>query len=388
MAGRSRKSKNAAPAPETSLAPRTPGAAEGLDAAPRKARRRAAVLVVGADEQVREALSLAGIPHESAASTDDARIALRRRRFDAAIIDLRLPEGSGLALIREWNDAKESPRSIVLARSTSLDDALDALRSGARDLIVRPFEHTDLAARVRRALEEGRRERSREQEVERLKRACSRLQAARQEVTRQVDSLCNDLADAYEELAEQMSHVSMASEFASLLKQELDVESLLRTCLEFVLTRTGPTNAAIFLPSNHCDYSLGAYVNYDCPKDSCEVLLDHLADTLAPRIDKAENLIEAPDDAGLERLLGAEEAHWLAGTGALAYPCRHEGECLAVIVLFRDRAKAYPAALSTELRVLGDLFAQRLARVIRIHHRHKPDKNWLDFGDDSEDLAA
>ncbi len=386
MAARSRKPKNTTgQPPEASLAPYGAGASEPP---PRKARRRAAVLVVGADEHVREALSAAGIPHEAAASADEARTALRRRRYDAAVIDLRLPEGAGLALVREWNEQKQSPRSIVLARSTSLDDAIDALRNGARDLIARPFDQSDLAARVRRALDEGRRERTREQEVERLRRVCSRLQASRNEVTRQVDSLCNDLADAYEELAEQMSHVSMASEFASLLKQELDVESLLRTCLEFVLTRTGPTNAAIFLPSNNCDYSLGAYVNYDCPKDSAEVLLDHLADVLAPRMDRLDNLIEATDDTGLDRLVGADESHWLAGTTAMAYPCRHDGECLAVVVLFRDRAKPFPAALSTEIRVLGDLFAQRLARVIGIHHRHKPDKNWLDYGDDSEDLAA
>ncbi|MBL0922760.1 MAG: response regulator, partial [Phycisphaerales bacterium] len=338
MAARSRKPRNEqTPAPEASLAPARPA-----DPGARKARRRPAVLVVGADEAVRDALALAGISHEAAASADEARTALRRRRYDAAVIDLRLPEGDGVALVREWSARAEGPRAIVLARSGSLEDAMDAMRSGARDLIVRPFEGADLATRVRRALDEGRRERTREQEVERLRRACSRMQADRKAVTRQVDSLCNDLADAYEELAEQMSHVSMASEFASLLKQELDVESLLRTCLEFVLTRTGPTNAAIFLPSNHCDYSLGAYVNYDCPKDSAEVLLDHLADVLAPRVDRAERLIEAPDDAGLERLLGADEAHWLAGTGAIAYPCRHEGECLAVLVLFRDRTKVYP----------------------------------------------
>lgn len=386
MAARSRKPKNTpGQPPEASLAPYGAGASEQP---PRKARRRAAVLVVGADEHVREALSAAGIPHEAAASADEARTALRRRRYDAAVIDLRLPEGAGLALVREWNEQKASPRSIVLARSTSLDDAIDALRNGARDLIARPFDQSDLAARVRRALDEGRRERTREQEVERLRRVCLRLQASRNEVTRQVDSLCNDLADAYEELAEQMSHVSMASEFASLLKQELDVESLLRTCLEFVLTRTGPTNAAIFLPSNNCDYSLGAYVNYDCPKDSAEVLLDHLADVLAPRMDRLDNLVEATDDTGLDRLVGADESHWLAGTTAMAYPCRHDGECLAVVVLFRDRAKPFPAALATEIRVLGDLFAQRLARVIGIHHRHKPDKNWFDYGDDSEDLAA
>ncbi len=379
MAARGRRTKQ-----ESSIAPGATNGASGVG----KARRRPSVLVVGADGPIGAALAQAGIAHEVAASADAARTALRSRRYDAAVIDLDLPGDAGLELVREWKAEKDGPKSVVVSRSASLDEAVTAMRSGAMDMVPRPFDGADLATRVQRALEERRRERSRDQEVERLRRACRRLQAARQQITRQVDSLCNDLADAYEELAEQMSHVSMASEFASLLRQDLDVESLLRTCLEFVLTRTGPTNAAIFLPSNHSDYSLGAYVNYDCPRDSAEVLLDHLADVLAPRVDRFDGLIEAPDDAGIERLLGTDDAHWLAGTRAMAYPCRQDGECLAVLVLFRDRAKPYPEALATELRILGDVFGQRLARVIRIHHRHKPDKTWLDFGDDSEDLAA
>jgi DNA-binding response OmpR family regulator len=379
MATRGRKSKTerAEPACET-----------GAPASPGKARRRPSVLVVGGDVAVAAALSSAGIAHERAESADGARRALRGRKYDAAVVDLELPDGSGLALVREWRGVGDGPRSIVVSRSASHADAVDALRSGAMDLVTRPFDGADLASRVQRALEVGKRERSREQEVERLRRACRRLQASRQQITRRVDSLCSDLADAYEELAEHMSHVSLASEFSSLLRQDLDVESLLRTCLEFVLTRSGPTNAAVFLPSNHSDFSLGAYVNYDCPRDSAEVLLDHLADVLAPRVDRMNGLVEASDEAGIERLLGTEHAHWLAGTRAMAYACRQDDECLAVILLFRDKSRVYPAALATELRILGDIFGERLARVIRIHHRHKPDKTWLDFNDDSEDLAA
>ena len=33
-----------------------------------------------------------------------------------------------------------------------------------------------------------------------------------------------------------------------------------------MLTKTGPTNAAVFLPGTGTDFDLGAYVNYDCPR--------------------------------------------------------------------------------------------------------------------------
>ena len=74
-----------------------------------------------------------------------------------------------------------------------------------------------------------------------------------------------------------MTMVTLASEFNSLIRQELDLESLLRVSVEFILGKSGPTNAAVFLPAASGDYSLGAYVNYDCPKDSAEVLMDQLA---------------------------------------------------------------------------------------------------------------
>ena len=100
-------------------------------------------------------------------------------------------------------------------------------------------------ARLRAAADHTVRLRRGEKKVQRLKRICRRLNSARQDANRQLDVLCNDLVNAYQELADQMSRVSLASEFSSLIRQELDVESLLRTTLEYLLTKTGATNAAV-----------------------------------------------------------------------------------------------------------------------------------------------
>lgn len=118
---------------------------------------------------------------------------------------------------------------------------------------------------------------------------CRRLNTAREQVSQQVDTLCSDLVNAYQELADHMNQVTTATEFKGLIRNELDIESLLRTTLEFVLSRSGPTNAAIFLPTTSGDYSLGAYVNYDCPKETVDVLLDHLANVVAPRFENAQS---------------------------------------------------------------------------------------------------
>lgn len=183
-----------------------------------------------------------------------------------------------------------------------------------------------------------------------------------------------------------MNQGMIVTEFGGLIRQELDIESLLRTTLEFVLGRCGPTNAAVFLPTTSGDYSLGAYVNYDCPKETVDVLLDHLANTIAPKLSEGTGLLHLRDQLSLHRAMG-DDAGWLGDSGVVGFPCRHEGECLAVFLLFRDRLSEYTPGLIEQLRTIGELFAGQLARVIRIHHRHIPKDQWGAIGDAEDDEA-
>lgn len=190
-----------------------------------------------------------------------------------------------------------------------------------------------------------------------------------------------------------MNQVSIASEFRGLIKSELDIEQLLRTTLEFVLARSGPTNAAVFLPTTSGDFSLGAYVNYDCPKDTCDVLLDHLANVVAPRFENLPGVTHITDEATLQQHIG-DDALWLVGSHVVAFPCVHQDECLAIVMLFRDQKTGFSQTLIEQLHTIGQLFAAQLARVIHIHHRHLPKDKWGMIGDppahndDYDDLAA
>lgn len=395
------------------------------------------VLVVDAGQASREAIvrALRGAPIdvEVAPNIAKARAALANSAgpgFDCIVLDMALPAGGASQLLRELADtsgrarrssapgtasasgtqgaaasrrdaehapttshSREQPpsaRVICTASSPTLEQAVEAMRMGAADLVARPFDPADLAKRVLDASRRARADRDRFAEVDRLRRACKRLSDARRQVARQVDSLCNDLADAYQELADHMSNAAITSEFAALVRNELDVESLLRTCLEFILGRTGPTNAAVFLPSNHADFALGAYVNYDCPKDSADVLLDHLADVLAPKIQDETGVIRMDTEDALARRMG-DDAHWLEGSDVLAFSCRHDGDCLAVGVLFRDRKNPFSDDAVAQLKSVADIFGKQLARVVKIHHRHRPEEAWPGFERDSDDeggLAA
>ena len=88
----------------------------------------------------------------------DALDLVQARRFDLALIDMMMPRLSGIAVLRELraNVATASlPVLMVTARS---DDAaaVEALRAGADDHIVKPFAFDVLGARIERVLERGR----------------------------------------------------------------------------------------------------------------------------------------------------------------------------------------------------------------------------------------
>lgn len=171
-----------------------------------------------------------------------------------------------------------------------------------------------------------------------------------------------------------------ALEFTGLIKQELDIENLLRTTLEYVLGRSGPTNAAVFLPTTSGDYSLGAYVNYDCPKDTVDILLDHMANVIAPRFENARRIVNLSSRKALSEHIG-DQAEWLGDSHVVGFTCRHDDETLAIVVLFRDPRTPFGKSLCEQLEAIGTAFASQLARVIRIHHRHLPKEKWGRIGD-------
>ena len=375
--------------------------ASGPAPAARSTRGAWRVLAVEPDPGLRiemqSALASLGVVCDTAGTLADSRAALGGVAYDLVVVDEQLRDGCGLELARELSagsglagasGAAGTVRVIVTSARSALQGAVEAMRSGAIDYIVKPTTPTEFAQRVRTALEQVSRARDERRRVQRLERLCKRLSSERREVTKQVDTLCQDLVNAYQELADQMGHVSLASEYSSLVRQELDVENLLRTTLEYLLTKTGPTNAAIFLPTGHSDFNLGAYVNYDLPKDTADVLLDHLADVMAPKFQQDAEVTRFESAEALEVRLG-EGASWLNDCGVVTFACREGGDCLAVVALFRDRKHPFADELMPVLATIRDIFGEQLARVVRIHHRHNPKDAWPGFDiEDDRGLAA
>jgi DNA-binding response OmpR family regulator len=375
MPRRPNPARNAPPAPATSAVMRVL-----IAMADRKAGARVARLV---------SESIPGILCGQVSGAAEARSAIAEAAPDLAVIDCQLPDGSGFELAQQLG-IRGDCGTILLSSEATFDHAAAAMRAGAAELLRSPVDEQELSRAISSVLARTRMARRREERIRRLSHLCRLLNDSRREVTGQVSGLCGDMINAFQEMAEQVSQITLAAEFSGLIRQELDVETLLRTGLEYILAKCGSTNAAVFLPAGAHEFSLGAYVNYDCPKDALDMMLEHLVGIISPRMQDEEGLKVLSDEHELGDFLG-DDAHWLAECSAVMFSCRHEGECLAVVMLFRDRRNPFSETALSTLQVVSQVFAQQLARVVRVHHRHLPKNQWgmlADDGDDDLDLAA
>ena len=80
--------------------------------------------------------------------------------FDVALLDMRLPDASGLELIRRLREAHEGPfETLLITGNASLEDAIAAVEAGAYAYVLKPFDPPSLIANVDRALTKVRLER-------------------------------------------------------------------------------------------------------------------------------------------------------------------------------------------------------------------------------------
>ncbi len=114
------------------------------------------ILIVEDEEFLRESLdeffTEEGYATRVAGRLAEARQMLGAEEFDLLILDLKLPDGSGLDLLAELQ-GPEAPLAIVVTAFPEVQTAVRALKSGAHDYINKPFDLAELQAVVRRALE-------------------------------------------------------------------------------------------------------------------------------------------------------------------------------------------------------------------------------------------
>ena len=118
---------------------------------------KANILVVEDQESIRhfvvKALEDEGHVVNGVGSVREARVAFERDMPDLAFLDLKLPDGSGLDLLREVKRAQPEVVVVLMTAFGELETAVEAMSSGAFWFVKKPFQNEELLALVARGLE-------------------------------------------------------------------------------------------------------------------------------------------------------------------------------------------------------------------------------------------
>jgi DNA-binding response OmpR family regulator len=93
-------------------------------------------------------LHSAGFDVDLFANVSDARAALETTRYAALILDLGLPDGDGLSILRELRRRRDPIPVLILTARGGVPDRIGGLRAGADDYLVKPFAFDELVARL------------------------------------------------------------------------------------------------------------------------------------------------------------------------------------------------------------------------------------------------
>lgn len=183
------------------MLPMTPGGERGR-AAP--THRVPGVLAIHPENQVLEmvlnTLGSQGYDVRTAASLQEGLAALAASNFDLVLVDRDLERASNGRLVVELSRYPAQTVSLIILTSPEPGVTVEALRRGAYDCLVKPFEPDLLRVTVARAVERTTLARTTRELVEELEVANLELRMAGQELHRRIDEATRDLVVKVEEL--------------------------------------------------------------------------------------------------------------------------------------------------------------------------------------------
>ena len=111
------------------------------------------ILIIEDEQDLRETIRTSLLKEkfvvETAADFYSALDKINDYDYDCILLDIMLPGGSGLDLLRELKHLRRNDSVIIISAKDSLDDKVDGLELGADDYLTKPFHLAELNARVK-----------------------------------------------------------------------------------------------------------------------------------------------------------------------------------------------------------------------------------------------
>mgnify|MGYP000921611513 CR=1 FL=1 len=133
-------------------------AAQGVE--PQKKNAKARILVVDDESGMRELLEIVlqndGYDVECAANISQAQSRLESSEFDCVVTDLRMgaQRDAGMTLLNWIAEHTPNTPAIMMTAHGSVEVAIEAMKCGAADYIMKPFKNDEMRIIIRRAIEQ------------------------------------------------------------------------------------------------------------------------------------------------------------------------------------------------------------------------------------------
>ncbi len=117
------------------------------------------ILLIDDEENLRRTLAMIltreGYQVDTAATVNEARQRLQHVTYDLTFLDLKLPDANGLTLLPDLRKSHPEMPVVVLTAHDKLDAAVEAVRNGARDYLLKPIDPTVIIQHVKEILREN-----------------------------------------------------------------------------------------------------------------------------------------------------------------------------------------------------------------------------------------
>ncbi|MGD8777860.1 MAG: sigma-54 dependent transcriptional regulator [Ignavibacteria bacterium] len=117
----------------------------------------AKILIVDDEKVIRDSIKLIlsdeGYLTETAADGEQALNTIKENNYDVVITDIKMPKLDGMQLLEQASKVSPETFFIIMTAFASVNTAIDALRNGAYDYLIKPIEFDDLIIRLKRLVE-------------------------------------------------------------------------------------------------------------------------------------------------------------------------------------------------------------------------------------------
>ncbi len=190
-------------------------------------RRQRTVLIVDDEEVVQDLLSTEladrGFQAYTASSAEEGLTFLENTPIDVALVDIIMPGMNGIEMLAEIKNTNQAGDVIIMTSHASLATAMEALRLGAYDYLLKPFENLDVVERVvSKAIEK---------------------RILLEENTR----LYQDLLIKSKTLEQSVKRLTLLNEISSALHSVHDLRELLQLLVQSIAEELGAERASLML---------------------------------------------------------------------------------------------------------------------------------------------